>query len=249
MTSADIDVAELFHENTKISPFENGEEIGSLPEPLERGISLARIPLPRAGPENGVALEHSIALRQTGRVFNPAALLPLETLSRLLAFSCGLTAAAGPEAGGAFEFHRAAPSAGAAYPIEVYPVLLRAQGCPAGVYHYEPADHSITLLRPGAWHLQLAQWTLNQPYVGDTHVVFVMAGFTERIRPRYSERGYRYMLFEAGHIAQNLSLLAAAYGLGALCIGGFVDMAISRLTGLNEITEIPLYLVAAGILR
>jgi hypothetical protein len=33
------------------------------------------------------------------------------------------------------------------------------------------------------------------------------------------------------------------------CIEGFVDMAISRLVGLNEITEIPLYLVAVGIAR
>jgi SagB-type dehydrogenase family enzyme len=249
MTSTDIDVAELFHENTKITPFENGDEIISFPEPLERGMSLARIPLPRAGRANGITVEHSIVQRRTVRVFDPAAALQLETLSRLLAFSCGLTATAGPETGGAFEFHHAAPSAGATYPIEIYPVLFRTQGCTPGAYHYEPGDHSLTLLRPGVFHQQLAKWTLYQPYVADTSVVFVMAGFTERIRQRYGERGYRYMLFEAGHIAQNLSLLAAAYGLGALCIGGFVDMAISRLVGLNEINEVPLYLVAAGIMR
>src|SRR5262249_31763325 len=183
------------------------------------------------------------------RVFNSTAALPLETLSQLLAFSCGLTAPAGPEAGGAFEFHRAAPSAGAASAIEVYPVLLRVQGCTPGAYRYEPGDHSLSLLRPGVFHQQLAKWTLYQPYVADTSVVFVMAGFTDRLRPRYGERGYRYLLFEAGHVAHNLSLLAAAYGLGALCIGGFVDMAIGRLVGLNEIDEIPLYLVAVGMVR
>jgi hypothetical protein len=183
MTSSDIDVAELFHENTKITPFENGDEFGSLPQPLERGISHARMVLPRAASANGVTLEYSIAQRKTARVFNSAAALPLETLSQLLAFSCGLTAGAGPEAGGAFEFHRAAPSAGAAYAIEVYPVLLRAQGCTPGAYRYEPGDHSLTLLRPGAFHQQLAKWTLYQPYVADTSVVFVMAGFTDRLRP------------------------------------------------------------------
>lgn len=249
MTPTDIEVAELFHENTKITPFENGDEIASLPEPLERGISLARIALPRVGSVNQVTLEDALCRRVTNRAFNPAAAMRLETLSRLLAFSAGFTAVAGPEAGGAFQFHRATPSAGASFPLEVYPILFRVQGAAAGAYRYEPADHSITLLRAGWFHKQLAAWTLHQPYVGDTNVVFVVAGFPERVRPRYGERGYRYMLLEAGHIGQNLSLLAAAYGLGSLCIGGFVDMAVSRLIGLNEITEIPLYLVAAGILR
>ena len=249
MTPTDIDVAELFHENTKITPFENGDEITSLPEPLERGISLARVELPRVGAVNGVTLEDAVAGRVTTRAFNPAAAMPLETLSRLLAFSAGVTAVAGPEAGGAFQFHRAAPSAGASFPLEVYPILFRIQGAAPGVYRYEPGDHSITLLRPGWFHRQLAAWTLHQPYVGDASVLFVIAGLAERVRPRYGERGYRYLLLEAGHIGQNLSLLAAAYGLGSLCIGGFVDMAVSRLIGLNEITEIPLYVTAVGILR
>lgn len=247
MTPAHIDVAELYHENTKITPFENGDEVGALPLPLERGITLARIPLPRVAAQNGATLERVIAGRVTWRQFNRAAALPLETLSRLLAFSCGFTAAAGPANGGAFDFHRAAPSAGATFPLEIYPIVLRVRDIPPGVYHYALADHSIELLRHGVFHEQLASWTLHQPYVADTSVVFVMAGFSDRIRPRYSERGYRYMLLEAGHVAQNLSLLAAAYGLGALCGGGFVDMAIGRLIGLNEITEIPLYLVAVGI--
>src|SRR5690242_8849125 len=149
MTPTDIDVAELFHENTKITPFETGDEIVSLPEPLERGISLARIALPRVGAVNRVTLEHAVASRVTARAFNPAAPMPLDTLSRLLAFSCGFTAVAGPEAGGAFQFHRASPSAGASFPLEVYPILFRVQGAAAGAYRYGPADHSITLLRAG----------------------------------------------------------------------------------------------------
>lgn len=249
MTPTDIDVAELFHENTKITPFENGHEIASLPEPLEPGISLARIALPGGRSASRVTLEDAVIGRVTTRVFNSAAAMPLETLSHLLAFSCGFTAVAGPEAGGAFQFHRAAPSAGASFPLEVYPILLRIQGAAAGAYRYEPGDHSITMLRPGWFHKQLAAWTLHQSYVGDTSVVFVVAGFPGRVRPRYGERGYRYLLLEAGHIGQNLSLLAAACGLGSLCIGGFVDMAISRLIGLDEITGIPLYLAAVGMVR
>jgi SagB-type dehydrogenase family enzyme len=249
VTSAEIDVAELFHENTKITPYENGDSLASLAPELEPGVSLARIALPRVAPLAIAGLEQAIAQRVTCRQFDPAAEMPLETLSRLLAFSSGFTATAGPSAGGAFEFHRAAPSAGAAFPLEVYFIALRVSGLVPGVYHYAMADHAAELLRYRSYGAELARWTLHQPYVSDSNVVFVLAGFTERVRPRYGERGYRYMLLEAGHIGQNLNLLAPGYGLGALCIGGFVDTAISRLIGINEITEIPLYITALGITR
>lgn len=247
MTPTDIDIAELFHENSKITPFDNGESLDSLPAALEPGISLARISLPRSTLSNSMPLEDAIARRASTRAFNAVSALSLDMLSRLLGFSCGFTVAAGPEAGGAFEFHRAAPSAGATFPIEAYPVVLRVQGCAAGVYHYEPGDHSLTLLRTGFFGHHLARWTLYQPYLAGASAIVVLAGMSDRVRPRYGERGYRYMLLEAGHIAQNFSLLCAAHGLGSLCIGGFVDAAVSRLVGLNEITEIPLYLTAAGI--
>ncbi len=249
MTTTDIDVAELYHENSKITLFENGDSPGSLPPPLAPGISLERIPLSRCTGPGAMPLEEAIIRRASTRAFNGGVALAFDMLSRLLAFSCGFTAAAGAEGGGAFEFHRAAPSAGATFPIEAYPVVLRVQGCAAGVYHYEPSDHSLTLLRSGFFGRHLARWTLHQPYLADASAIVVWAGVCDRVRPRYGERGYRYMLLEAGHIAQNFSLLCAAYGLGSLCIGGFVDAAVSRLVGLNEITEIPLYLTAVGVPR
>ncbi|SRR6266851_204277 len=242
-------VSELFHENTKVAPYENGDDPAWLPEPLAPGNVLSRFPLPKVAPRRGAELEETIHRRQTLRAFNPWAALPPTLLSRLLAFSCGYTT---PVAFGGvphIAFRRAAPSAGATYPIEVYPVILHVAGLPAGVYHYAVNDHSLELLRPGRFHRALAAWTLHQPYIADTAAVFVLAGFPERICPRYGERGYRYMLLEAGHIAQNLYLLATSYGLGVLSNGGFVDTAINCLVGLNDRTEIALYTVAVGVLR
>src|SRR4051794_34539068 len=107
--------------------------------------------------------------------------MPLETLSRLLALSTGFTARADPAASGAFPFHRAAPSAGATYPLEVYFVVLRVSGLVPGVYHYAIADHAVELLRYGAYSASLARWTLHQPYVSDSNVVFIITSFTDRI--------------------------------------------------------------------
>lgn len=241
------DIAELFHENSKLAPYQTGLDLTELPEPLSSRVVLQRVRLPRVRPTTRYALEEAIEARYTHRTFNPHVALPLETLARVLAFSCGFTTPFWCDGLPHLRFRRAAPSAGATYPIEVFPIALRVEGLTPGAYHYATRDHSLELLRVGDFGASFVRWVLHQPYVGDASVLFVMAGFAERIKPRYGERGYRYMLFEAGHIAHNMNLLAAAYGLGALCDGGFVDTAISRLLGLDEVTEIPLYIVAMGV--
>ena len=44
---------------------------------------------------------------------------------------------------------------------------------------------------------------------------------------RYGDRGYRYVLLEAGHVGQNLDLASSALGLGALDLGGFLDRMLA----------------------
>lgn len=248
MSDSESDAAELFHENSKVSAFEMGFASPELP-PIKPGVVLARVPLPKVAPMRGVELEMAIERRTTCREYDPRIPLSTHLLSRLLSFSCGYTHGMRGTSGAAQMFHRAQPSAGATYPLEIFPIVLRVAGVPPGVYHYSLLSHSLELIRPGLFNLVLPTWTLNQPYIAETSVVFVMAGFSERIRPRYGSRGYRYMLLEAGHVGQNLYLLSTAYGLGAMADGGFVDKTINELLGLNEITENALYIVAVGIPR
>lgn len=250
MAESDTQVAELFHENTKLSPYENGDDPALLPETIKPGVVLARYRLPPVAPgEMGGSLERAIYNRVTSRRFYRGAMLPIGILSRLFAFSCGCTTDFSDAGIPQLEFRRSAPSAGATYPIETYLAARRIASIPDGIYHYSNIDHSLELIRPGNFHPAIGRWTLHQPYIADTNAIFMMAGFSERIYPRYNERGYRYMLLEAGHIAQNTCLLATAYGLGILSNGGFDDAAINRLLGLNEITEIALYITAVGVLR
>ncbi len=74
---------------------------------------------------------------------------------------------------------------------------------------------------------------------------FALVGTLDRIAPRYASRGYRYMLFEAGHIAQNLYLLGAAHGLCVQAAGGFIDAEIACMLALESGRD-PLYLLAVG---
>ena len=67
-----------------------------------------------------------------------------------------------------------------------------------------------------------------------------------RVQAKYGERGYRFVLQESGHIAQNLSLASAALGLAAACVGGFFDDAMNLLIGVDGEREVALYAILIG---
>ena len=68
----------------------------------------------------------------------------------------------------------------------------------------------------------------------------------DRTLHKYGARGYRYILLEAGHAAQNLCLLAAERGLSSLCAGGFIDTRINALLDLTQGREAVVYCVGTG---
>lgn len=239
-----LDLAELFHENTKLTPYEAGVE--TLPPMIEHGIVISRFDLPDAQLTNSRGLEETIVRRRTARSFDPQATLTVAALSRLLSLSCGRTGTGEVAGDYGAEFYRASPSAGAVYPVEVYPLILNVGGLPRGAYRYESNWHSLELLRDGDFRASLSDWVPQQPYLRDAGVVFALVGFAGRVGERFGERGYRYMLLEAGHIAQNICLLSCAAGFGVLPVGAFVDSAFDRLLGLDGVTQISLYFVAVG---
>jgi SagB-type dehydrogenase family enzyme len=63
---------------------------------------------------------------------------------------------------------------------------------------------------------------------------------------RYFDRGYRYVLFEVGHVGQNIALCATTLGLGCLSTGGFDDSELAILLGLSGQEVAPLYALAVG---
>ncbi|WP_265336217.1 nitroreductase family protein [Mesorhizobium sp. B2-1-8] len=49
------------------------------------------------------------------------------------------------------------------------------------------------------------------------------------------------MLFEAGHIGQNMMLAATGHGLSACPTAALSHSAIKRLLGLDRLTDAPIY--------
>jgi SagB-type dehydrogenase family enzyme len=171
--------------------------------------------------------------------------LALADLSEILAGSYGLTRVATLQ-NGIETCLRAVPSAGALYPLELYLLLERVETLDDGLYHYNILDHALEPLRLGVSRIDLADCLLAAPLVEDANALVLISAVFDRTLHKYGSRGYRYILIEAGHVAQNLSLLAAERDLATLCVGGFMDAAMNRFLGLEARTEAVVYCVGIG---
>lgn len=140
---------------------------------------------------------------------------------------------------------RTAPSAGALYPLEVYVVVGRVEGVPAGVYRYSPGSRELLPLAGGDARAQLGTAALDQPSVREGAAVIVLAAVYGRTMAKYGERGRRYVHMEAGHVAQNVCLQAAALDLGTVVVGAFDDASVKRTVNMRTDEE-PLCLLPVG---
>ena len=68
----------------------------------------------------------------------------------------------------------------------------------------------------------------------------------ERTQMKYGERGYRYILLEAGHIGQNICLVSETLGLKCCALGGTMDKNLEELLDIDGETESVVYGFAIG---
>ena len=195
------------------------------------------IALPKPETGGGKGLWEVIAQRRSQRDYASQP-VTLDELSQMLWASQGIT-------GNGHEL-RAAPSAGALYPIETYLVVNRVDGVEPGVYHYDIRRHRIERLRAGDFGPAAAQAALGQDMVADAGVVFVWTAVTARNKSKYAERGYRYMYLDAGHIGAHVSLAAQALGLGSCAVGALFDDELNDLLGVDGVAETVVYMTAVG---
>ncbi len=192
------------------------------------------LPAPRL--ESNVSIEEALNNRRSVRSFKNQPLTIAEA-GQLLWAAQGIT-----EKSRGF---RAAPSAGATFPFEVYLVAGDVTGLTAGIYRYDYQHHRLLLLREGDFRSKLSESALGQTSITDGAVNIVLTGIYERTTQRYGERGIRYVHIEAGHIAQNVFLQAVALGLGSVPIGAFDDNNVQKMLDIPK-NEIPLYILPVG---
>lgn len=144
-----------------------------------------------------------------------------------------------------YEF-RTAPSAGALYPIETYIVANDVEGLEKALYHYSIAAHVLEEVQVGDFAKEIAHSALDQELLAKAPVALIWTAVFERAKWKYSQRAYRYVYLDAGHIAQNLALAATSIGLGSCQIGAFFDDEVNQILGVDGMAESVIYLSAVG---
>ncbi|MCH7662799.1 MAG: SagB/ThcOx family dehydrogenase [Chloroflexi bacterium] len=170
--------------------------------------------------------------------------LDLRTIARMLYYSAGVTKSI-RYAGGEMRFRDAACT-GALYHIELYVICGDLPGLPAGVYHYDPEESSLAVLRQGDYRPHLIQAAAGEESLAHAPVVFVYTDVIWRNAVKYQAREYRHAFWDSGTILANTLAMVSAHRLQTKLVLGFVDEAVSQLLGLDAIKEVPLALLPIG---
>lgn len=200
--------------------------------PLEDGI---KIILPEPIYDSDISIEEAILNRRSIRNYTDQP-LTLQDISQLLWSAQGITSTSG---------FRAAPSAGATYPLETYIVVGDVEGVDEGIYRYKPHQHELVKVLDGEHRESLADAALNQQFIAKAPLNIVITAIYERTTGRYGERGIRYVHMETGHAAQNVYLQAVALKLGTVVVGAFNDGRVANILALPD-NEVPLYIMPVG---
>jgi SagB-type dehydrogenase family enzyme len=241
-----IEAARVFHEITKHSY----TSVRSSPHFLDWDIK----PIPyKIYPEAAsVALPRDLNLSATPALaalssYVPADFsAPIDTagLTRIMFSAGGLTR---HKRVGADDYHfRAAPSAGALYPIEIYLAAGEVEGLESGLYHFSPADLRMAGLRRGDWRSYIADAAAERPAIRRARAVVVLSAIYWRSEWKYRARAYRYCYWDAGTILANLLAAAAAEEISAEVITAFEDPALEALLGIDGEREGMIAIVALG---
>lgn len=262
----DCDVAEVFHENTKYTD-ELGRKLGQSAKEFKSPVLMEvqadidptysgaeTVPLPDPASDLDISLADALAERRSVHSFGDEP-VSLESLSTLLSHACGVTYRERVEIEDSdtqFEqTFRAYPSAGALYPIEMYPIAFDVDGLDAGVYHYTHGAHRLERVKEADAEFEstvseLVASSGDTVSVEDASALVVLTGSFRRSKAKYGPRGYRFALQESGHLVQNVQLVGSALDLGILPLGGYREYPTDDLLGVDGVNESTVYAFLLG---
>lgn len=215
-------------------------------KPVPQGVKLIALVPPAQLHLGDMPVRDAIAARRSTREFSDAA-ISAEELSYLLWATQGVTAVQRDEAGEIVQRFRAAPSAGARYPLETYLAISRVQGVAAGIYRYLPNEHQLLLIREDAQvsdKMMAACYGI--PATGSAPVVFIWSATPYRTEWKYTYLAHRMIAMEAGHVCENLCLAAVSCQSGVCPMLSYHQPKIDELLDLDGKDEFTIYLACVG---
>ncbi|MEK7702877.1 MAG: SagB/ThcOx family dehydrogenase [Nitrospirota bacterium] len=239
-------IAEIYHQETKYAEHEMSKH--------ERRLNLSQQPsvFKDYHSESKIDLVPDLPFQNhpfTGEPMQPAPKLkeeiPIERgkLSRLLYFTNGVTGILRYPDGQSL-FLRAAPTAGGLYPTEIYVAIRNCSYLQSGIYNFQVKDHSLVLAWEGDYWNAFEKYCMGNPAIAQSDFLIILTAIYERSSWRYSERAYRRILLDTGHVLGNLMAYAPEEGLTPHPIASFFDVSLNALLYLDPSKEGVLSVVA-----
>ncbi len=141
---------------------------------------------------------------------------------------------------------RTIPSAGARFPIESYVIAHNVRDLPQGLYHYNIKEHKLVQLREEDLRQAITDANLGQKMSGQAPAIFLWSAIFDRTCFRYSDRGYRYIYLDAGHVGHSFALAAHSIDMATTQIGAYLDGAVDGIVGLDGEYESVIYQSVVG---
>lgn len=118
------------------------------------------------------------------------------------------------------------------YELEIYVGLGQCGDLPRGIYHYDPADHALTLINRDDSDLgeMLDMATMASGCVRNPAAVLTLTARMDRMRP-LAGAAYRTTLMHAGALQQTMTLVAAALGLALHAVPVDAQDIVDRVLG------------------
>ena len=235
-----------FMEKTKYQYLEVSDQNKRLPQPplvlppSETG-EIIDLPDPKKVKVNPVDLSEAINRRVSVRAYRDEP-LTLDELSYVLWSTQGVKESTNRPA-----TLRTVPSAGSRHCFEPYILVNRVEGVAPGLYRYLAVEHKIQEVDLSDDIAEkVTQGCYNQRFVLNSAIAMILTAVRYRMMWRYTERGYRYMHLDAGHVIQNLYLCAEAIDSGVCAIAAFDDDMINSTLGVDGVEQFTIYVGVLG---
>jgi len=249
-TNANAEAAWNYHEATKhsytsVRTNPHFLDFSNQPLPFKVYTSVEPAHMPTEVRQTGVAALSAIAGSVPAHTPVQTNTAPdFEAVAQLLFLSAGITRQR-KYSGGEIYF-RAAACTGALYEVELYLVCGDLANLQAGVYHFAPAEFGLRQLRAGDYRSVLVEASGGEPAIAHAPLTIVCTCTYWRNAWKYQARTYRHFGWDNGTLLANLLAVAAALGLPAKVVCGFVDATVNRLLDVDSQREVAFSLVALG---
>ena len=235
-----------FIEKTKYRYLIQSDQMKGIPPPsLEKNHAISKEIIDLPDPTNvtvkNVAVHEAIDKRRSIRQYSSEP-LSIGELSFLLWCTQGVK-----EVVQNYSTFRTVPSAGARHALETYILVNNVSNVQSGLYRFLPLEHSIVReVVDSNLSEQIGEACFRQNFVNTSAATFIWTAVVYRMKWRYGERAYRYLLLDAGHVCQNLYLAAESINCGVCAVAAFSDDDMNALLDIDGIEQFVIYLATLG---